>query len=167
MAAALVAHAADDVQHLPNVEFDAQFVPDGPGLATGVGHQHVAVHERQIADKNGDPLTKPAGLAGPAVVAMVLGEHRVRGRVAAAAGRVVHHVVVKEREGVHQLEGGTRIGHQRIGRVATGGDVTPVAKCGPQPLATNQDQSADLCHRLGKVRVERRPSGVLGLQEFT
>ena len=49
--------------------------------------------------------------ARPTTVRMVLGEPGVGGDRTASAGRVVHHVVVEQREGVHQLERAAGVDH--------------------------------------------------------
>ena len=78
--------------------------------------ERVRVHEREVADEDRHSLAEAAGLAAPACADVTAGEvpvHRV-----AIATRVgpVHHVVVDERERVHELERGRRRRSPRPGR---------------------------------------------------
>ncbi len=90
--------------------------------AVGVGsrEQAIGVDEREIADQDRNALAEPSRLTGPPRCTMMLGEHDVRGRLAAPARRVVHHVVVEERERVHQLERCAGVDDDLVVGVATG-----------------------------------------------
>ena len=81
----------------------------------------------------------------------------MRRALAAPALGVVHHVVVEQREGVHQLERGAGVGDDRIVGVAAAADERPVAERRTEPLAARQHESPDLGHRLAQIGVERRP----------
>ena len=126
---------AEDVEHLPDVELDAQLVPHPPGSRVGGLEQPIGVDEGEVADQDRDPLAEPPRLAGPFVLGVDVAEDVVGGRLTATAGGIVHHVVVEQRERVHQLERGAGIDHDRIGRIAPGADETPVAERRPEPLA--------------------------------
>ena len=94
-----------------------------------------------------------------------VGEAQVGGAGAAPGGRAVHDVVVEQRERVQQLEGRAGVD----GSVSSGSppapDEAPVAEGRPQPLSPGGQQPAQRGQRSGQVRVQRRPAGLLGLDE--
>ena len=103
---------ADEVERLADAQLDAQLVEDVAGERGRVAHQHVGVHDREVADEDRHALAEAARFAAPAA--------RRRGAARSArctaslpAPRVgaVHHVVVHERERVHQLERGRGVDH--------------------------------------------------------
>jgi geranylgeranyl pyrophosphate synthase len=59
-----------------------------------------------------------------------VGERGVRRRLAAPTCRGVHHVVVEQGEGVHQLERRAGVDHPVVGAVAAGADERDVAALG-------------------------------------
>ena len=74
----------------------------------------------------------------------------VGGGRAAAARRGVHHVVVEQGEGVHQLDRSparTTVG----GGISAGADEAPVAERRAQPLAARAHHAVDLVERSGEV----------------
>ena len=114
--------APDDVEVLAVVQLDAQLVPDRPRRGQGDGGSTGPHNEGQVADEDRDAFTEAPGLAGPAALARGGRRTRVRGGRAAAAGGVVHHVVVEQGEGVHQLDRRARVDdHGGVG-IATGTD---------------------------------------------
>ena len=160
-----VAHApdrAEDVEQLAGVELGAEIVPDHPRLDRGAEHELVGVHEREVADEDRDAFAEPPRLGRPPGGGVLGRVHGVRGRDAAAAGGVVHDVVVEQREGVHQLERRAGVDDALVAGVASRTDEAPVAERRPQALATRQHEPADLVDRTTEIGVEGRPSGVLG-----
>ena len=115
----------------------------------------------RIATPSPKRRDSPAQSAAPCVA----GVHDVRRRRAAPAGRVVHHVVVEQGEGVHQLERRAGPHDALVGRVAAGADEAPVAERRAQALAARAHHAADLVERPGEVGVERRPAVALGRQQ--
>ena len=126
----------------------------------------VGVDEREVADEDRHALAVPARLAGPTVRTVFGGGHDVRGRLVPAGVGVVHHVVVEQRERMHQLEGGAGVDVDLIVGGATRADVAPVAEGRSQPLAARQHESADLVDRLGEFGSEHRPPVAFGGEEL-
>ena len=96
------------------------------------------------------------------------GEADVRCRAAAAGGRAVHHVVVHQRAGVHELQ--RCDGAQHRGVVLGGVPVprpapAPVGERGPQALAAG-GEGADLVDHGGEGRVHRREYAALAVEEI-
>ena len=88
-------------------------------------------------------------------------------RVAAAAHvGAVHHVVVHERERVHELERGRGVDDACVGRVAAAADERAVAERRPQPLATGGDERAQLVERFDERRVDDGPTRDLGVEQL-
>ena len=81
------------------------------------------------------------------------------------ARRVVHHVVVEQRERMHQLERRSGVDDPGIGRVAAGPDETPVAEGRAQALSTRADHAADLVERPNQVGIDGRPRGALFFEQ--
>ena len=81
---------------------------------------------------------------------VLAGVDGVRGRRAPAAGGVVHHVVVEQGEGVHQLERRAGVDDPLVVGVAAGADEAPVAERRAQALAARQHQP------VGSRRTARR-----------
>ena len=136
---------------------------------TAVRHtdqQLVRQHEGEVADEDRHPLAEAAGLAGPGRPSVLAGVHGMGGRGAAPADGVVHHVVVEQREAVHQLERGAGVDHPPVGAVAAGADERPVAERRPQTLAAGVDHAADLVEGTGEIGVELDPALALALQQF-
>ena len=88
------------------------------------------------------------------------------GARAAAALGIVHHVVVEQGEGVHQLERGTGVDDDRRRR---GSPPQPTnaqwQNAGRSRLPPGSDHPPDLAERAGEVGVERRPAIELGREE--
>ena len=128
-------------------------------------HQLVGVHEREVADEDRHALAEPPRLARPARRGVLGRRQRVGGRLPPPAGGVVHHVVVEQREGVHQLERRTRIDVDLVVVATAGADEPPVAERRSQPLAAGEHEPADLVDRVAPGRVEGRPAVALGRQQ--
>ena len=101
----------------------------------------------------GGRVTEPVGVAAPAGGAVVGGEPAVHGGLAPAGVGAVHQVVVDERAGLDELQGGEGR-HQLIGVDAAGAPVAPVGEGRAQPLAAAQHECLQ---RLG-----HRQQGVVG-----
>jgi hypothetical protein len=127
--------------------------------------QLIGVDEGEIADEHCRALAEAAAFAGPAVLAVQGFVARVCGRRAASGWRVVHHVVVEQRERVHQFERRACPHHHLVVGMAAGADEAPVAEGRTQPLAAGQHQPGDLADRLAEIVVERRPAGLLGVEQ--
>ena len=166
-AAALAPHRAEDVEVLADVELDAQLVPDLPRRQRGAVHELVGVDEGQVADEDGHALAEAPGLARPALRGVGVGEAQVGGPGAPPGGGAVHHVVVEQGEGVQQLERRAGVDRAVVGRVAAGGDEAPVAERRPQPLAARGDEATERLHRRPQIRVQRRPAGLLHVDQLT
>ena len=126
-------------------------VPRQPAAAqhlVGPAQQQVAEQDR----RGGAVLLR---VAAPAVAAVLGAERAVGGRPAAAGVGGVHVVVVHQRAGVQQLEGGAGADQCRVvggGRVD--GAVAPVAERGPEPLAAAH-RHPRLGHQAGGVGAQR------------
>ncbi len=155
--APLALHGAEQVEVLADVELDAQLVPQIPHRFGGADQQLVGEDEGEVADEDRHALAEAARLARPRRPAVLVGVHGVRRRRAAPARRVVHHVVVEQGEGVHQLERGARPNGTFVVGVATGPDEAPVAERRAQPLAARTDHPVDLVERSAEVGVDRGP----------
>ena len=94
----------EDVEELADVELQPQLVPQPPDRVRHADQELVREHEGEIADEDRHPLAEAAGLAGPRRPSVLPGVYGVGGRGAAPAHGVVHHVVVEQREAVHQLD---------------------------------------------------------------
>ena len=136
-----------------------RLVPDHPGVAWRIDQQLIGHHERQVTDQDRHAFAEASRLAGPTGGRVGVGEHRVRRRRAAAADGVVHHVVVEQREGVHQLQGGAGVDDPLIvgvdhRRRRSPSDRTRDAAACRRPAPTGR------CARIGseQVFVERRPT---------
>ena len=88
------------------------------------------------------------------------------GRLSTAGRRVVHHVVVEQCEGVHQLERGSGVDVDLVVGAAACAHVAPVAEGRAEPFAAREHESSDLVDRLGEVGVEGRPTVAFGRQEL-
>ncbi len=157
---------SEDVEVLPDVQFDPQFVPDPHRLRWSALHQAVGVDEREVADENCHPLAEPSRFTDPPGCCVLLGGHRVGGRLTSSGHGVVHDVVVEQRESVHQLEGGPGVDVDLVGASATGTDVSPVREGWAEALPARQHESADLVDRLREVGVEGCPALAFGAQQF-
>ncbi len=73
--------------------------------------------QAQVAEQDGGGLTEPLGAAGQPTVAVPVGELHVGGRPAATQLRIVHDVVLQQRERVQQFQarGGAQRGVRRLG----------------------------------------------------
>ena len=136
-------------------------------LGRGPDHQLVGEHEGQVADEDGHALAEAPRTRRPSH-RRDAGRCRRRASSArpARAGRVVHHVVVEEGEGVHQLERRAGVDDPGIARVATGADEPPVAERRAEALAARADHPPDLVERPGEVGVERRPARALLVEQL-
>ncbi len=159
-------HRSEDVEELADVEFDAQLVPDAHGFGRCTLHQPIGVHERQVADEDCHTFAVAARLAHPTVGGVLFGRKGVRGHLTATGDGVVHHVVVEQRECVHQLERRTGIDVDLVVGAAAGADVAPVSERRAQALAAGQHQAPDLVDRLGEVGIEGDPTLAFGGQQF-
>jgi hypothetical protein len=128
VAASLVADAAEDVEELAHVQLDTQLVPDLPGRCVGAVEQLIGVDEGQVADQDRRALAKAPAFAGPASVLVAVCVDGVRCGCAATGGRIVHHVVVEQCEGMHELERCAGLDDHVVIGVAADADVSPVAE---------------------------------------
>ena len=160
----LAVAVVDEVERLPDAELDAELVEDVEHRGRGAAHERVGVDEREVADEDRHPFTEAARLAAPACVDVATGEVPVH-RVAIAAGvGAVHHVVVDERERVHELERGRGVDHRgRVGAAAA--DERAVAERGPQALAARADEQPQLVERFDQRGLDRGPARDLGVEE--
>ena len=109
--------------------------------------QTIGIDESQIAHEDRNSLAVATRLSAASRPAMLGGEHFVGHRLAATTRRTVHDVVVKEGEGVQQLEGRSGVDHDGTFRIAPGTHVSPMTERWPESLATGFDQSGDLPDR--------------------
>ena len=96
---------------------------------------------------------------------MGVGVHGVRRRPATTARRVVHHVVVEQGKGMHQLEGRSGVDDAWVVGSATCSDEPPLAERRSEALATRLDHPPDLVERASQIAVERGPARTLGGDE--
>ena len=135
----LAVAVVDEVERLPDAQLDAELVEDVEHRGRGAAHERVGVDEREVADEDRHPLTEAARLAAPSGVDVAIGEVPVHRVAIAARVGAVHHVVVHERERVHELERGRGVDHASAGSAAAA-DERAVAERGPQALAARADE---------------------------
>ena len=128
-------------------------------------HQLVGVHEGEITDEDRHTFAEAAGFPRPAGRGVFGRRQGVRRRLPPPRGRVVHHVVVEQRERVHQLQGGTRIDVGLVVVTAARTHVTPVAERRTEPLAAGEHEAGDLVDRVRQVGVEAAPSLALDVEQ--
>ena len=102
LAVAVVARSSDCPTH-SSMRSWSNTSSTGSGRAAD---QRVRVDEREVADEDRHALAEASGFAAPLRGAVALRERAVHGVAVAAHLRTVHHVVVHERERVHELERG-------------------------------------------------------------
>ena len=113
------------------------------------------------------PSPKRRGSPDQPLRGVRVGEAQVGGPGPPPGRGAVHDVVVEQGERVQQLEGRAGVDRAVVGRVAAGGDEAPVAERGPQPLAAGGDEATERLHRRPQVRVQRRPAGLLDVDQPT
>ena len=154
------------VERLADAQLDPQLVEHAVGRVGHAPHQHVGVGEREVADQDRHALAEPPRLTAPSGAPMSLLEPRVDRRVAAPHARAVHHVVVREGERVHQLEGGGGVDDPRIVPFAVGADERAVTERGPQALASGRDEIAQRFDRFRETAVDGPPPRELGREQI-
>ena len=121
-------HRPQDVEVLADVQLDAQLVPDPHRFGVGALHQPVGVNEGEVAHEDGDPLAVATRLTDPTVGGVLLRGECVRGGLSATSGGIVHHVIVKQGEGVHQLERSSGVDVDLVVGATAGADIAPVCE---------------------------------------
>ena len=132
----------------------------------GVTHEHVGVDEREVADEDRHAFTEAPGFSPPRRAVVATDEVPVHGVEAAARVGAVHHVVVHERERVHELERGRDVDDAVVG-IAARADERAVTEGGAQALAARVDERAERVDRLRERRVDRAPAHELGVEQRT
>ena len=148
----------DDVAALAVDQFDHQQPPDAAHRLGQLGDQVVGLGMGEIADQHRDALAEPPRIAERAGVQVQLRREGVHRRLAAARGRLVHHVVVDQGEDVQQLERGGRLDDPVVtalspvpaGRPAAGGHPAPETHARADPLPAADGERAQ---QLGQVAV--------------
>src|SRR5665647_3254444 len=117
-------------------------------------------HEEQVTEQDRARAPEDLRVAPPAGTRVRAREHHVGRRAAAPGGRAVHHVVVRQRRHVQQVEAACGPNDRRRVRGFTRrGHVPPVAEGGPEPLPTGREVECLVQQRpyLRPDRVETPP----------
>ncbi len=142
------------VEQLPGQHLGAHRPPrllhpvQGPQLVRGRGEQVVRPGQREVTEQHRDGQAVLVGVPVVAGVGMRLGHRDVHARPAAPGLRAVDHIVVHQRAGLDQFEGGGDPDHRRaVGRIgpAAAGPPAPPEKLRAQPFSVGDevDQQVD------------------------
>ena len=141
-----------DVEELATEHLGAHCRPDRAhscgrlGADPGFSDHVVRPGQGQVAEENGDGLAEVRGVAAPLLASVLVLEFDVNGREAAPGRGCVDDVVVDERAGLHQFEGGARTNHRVCVlpvRVASGAEPSRPGERRSDALSSAQDEGLE------------------------